>query len=72
MTGINWQPIGTAPKDAWVLVYAPDSDSEYNECVGVSMLYTTPQGQEFWPSFREDRVEISPTHWMPLPEPPNA
>jgi len=61
----NWMPIETAPKDGtrflaycakggWQAVLWNDGGSSW-------------QGRPYWSS---DRDEMTPTHWMPLPEPP--
>ena len=69
----KWQPIETAPKDgSWVIVVFPYSPPM------VSLATYKPQfrrggrgGQSAgWRSYHERLSEISPTHWMPLPEPP--
>lgn len=84
---MKWQPIETAPKDEFVLLYedgamrcgrleggkwAPAEipvlvDEFGNQIVSREIAMTRP-GQ---------RLELSgflyePTHWMPLPEAPNA
>ena len=81
---MDWQPIETAPKDGTkVLVYVP-SDSIYP----TAAQYVSPEyfEREYgdrdymeagwrwafgYPSdFHEEVVE--PTHWMPLPPPPEG
>ncbi len=72
--GQGWQPIDTAPKDLTeVLVFDPDYG-------GVRLAqYEVHAQQPFWSidvwdlttiGTSRDRIEIFPTHWMPLPDPP--
>lgn len=67
---MDWQPIESAPKDGVVLVggHWPVVENEWlsgqswwniGTCTDVGVYGS-------W----DDR--ISPTHWMPLPEPPSA
>lgn len=71
----GWQDISTAPKDGtWVLLFAPDPKyptvdfthwiAQWGECR--DMLNWIDQDE----SIVVDNHE--PTHWMPLPEPPEA
>lgn len=64
---MEWQPIRTAPKDETeVLLYLED----YSENVsGVFVGYYERKG--FWRS-GSDGWRWYPTHWMPLPKPPNV
>ncbi len=70
----EWQPIETAPKDGqYVLLYGPNlSRRPHGQVVAAYFEYQI----EYW------HVEDgkfgpyplrgpAPTHWMPLPEPPN-
>ncbi len=60
----EWQPIGTAKKDGtWVLLYhkhARISDWYWDGAVW------TNDSLEWGP----DEPKLGPTHWMPLPAPP--
>lgn len=73
---LEWQPIETAPRDGTAILatnanYEYDlqrcvvvfwDDDELTEQPGWSLPYETPDDAPFtWL-----------THWMPLPEPPNA
>ena len=64
-----WQPIETAPKveDQWVLLFGPDGVDvgEYNKyCKNWQRVRTA--------EYDNDGCDITPpTHWMPLPTPPN-
>lgn len=63
----EWQPIETAPKEIKVLVWRPDEGDGIHfghhgvdhYCVGT---------KTWWKSRRNQQ----PTHWMHLPEPPEA
>lgn len=72
---MEWQPIETAPKDADVLLYCPERgvvrgawrDDKYST---KPRPYWTNDRESLWGKTwtRADQ----PTHWMPLPEAPNA
>lgn len=72
---MRWQPIETAPRDAYILVWDVDS--------GVNVSYfgqgVTAESDEWKDGWRTEFTDQrdSPmilsgpvTHWMPLPEPP--
>ena len=66
----EWQPIETAPKDGtWVLVCGNGWD-----VMMASYSYDGRIGRGyFWGPTEWDDYELAeqqPTHWMPLPEPP--
>ena len=70
-----WQPIETAPKDKDVLLYCPMRGVVrgcWNDCKHA----TNPR--PYWTHDRELLYGVlntrndQPTHWMPLPERPNA
>ena len=63
---MDWQPIATAPKDGTeILVYT------MGECfyvVAYDDVFSAP-----WRIRNDEGVnEAVPTHWMPLPDAPNA
>lgn len=69
-----WHPIATAPKDGrWILVYFPE--------IGVwpALWSTQVYDDGFW-SVSDNKFEDrgirgwskEPTHWMPLPSPPEG
>lgn len=62
-----WQPIETAPRDeTWVLLWGKDEETPLTaQWRGNNWL--TPDGI-VW----SEEELYAPTHWMPLPEPPNA
>lgn len=73
----NWRPIETAPKDdRWVLLYDPRM--EMSVAMGTYLICDErdPRGRfkaGDWCLMEWDGVpsHCSPTHWMPLPEPPD-
>jgi|DEB0MinimDraft_3_1074331.scaffolds.fasta_scaffold139672_2 hypothetical protein len=76
---MEWQPIETAPKDGTrVLAYWPDV-YEINAATQVESWYGpwAPWGSKemllTWQSaFEWADGDNSPTHWMPLPNPPQG
>lgn len=68
---MNWQPIETAPRTKFVLVYCPEDDT---------IWFAKMQGGEWHgvDEFGLTRTAGDPTYstgwkvtrWMPLPEPP--
>jgi hypothetical protein len=69
MTGV-WQPIETAPKDGTAILlwpYNPGDAYGGYALKEVALGYYTPDEEWFNP---EQRCPFEPTHWMPLPEPP--
>ncbi len=65
---MNWQPIETAPKDIETYVLGWDSEEE---CVEI--MVWEPHGR-FGPGWEQipGRWPVFPTHWMPLPAPPET
>jgi hypothetical protein len=59
----GWQPIETAPRDgrAEILVFANDGN--------MFVAIYSPLNQGFVDTMMGNG--LSPTHWMPLPEPPS-
>ena len=63
----GWQPIETAPKITDVLCLL--------ESGRASVMYLTDNGQGFMDNWRNPDGTASghwPTHWMPLPQPPQG
>lgn len=74
----QWQPIETAPKDGTaMLVYGPGLLREHNAHCAVVRWQTTEHSTIPWWTINDgkfgpyDLRGPSPTHWMPLPEPPH-
>ena len=70
----DWQPIETAPRDRWILVW----DARLKRCVVVQSMTAIEDGSvdwvfaRHWDEFGKTMAFISKdaTHWMPLPLPP--
>ncbi len=82
---MNWQPIEIAPENVAVLVYDPHDYSgegafSYQsrpKCIvaireGTRWTSDLVEFETGWGSTGSYTItfELSPTHWMPLPEPP--
>ena len=81
----GWQPIETVPDDSTtpVLVWCPKAHRGTPSCEVVIIVLvppneTHPRGHSFWtnggPNAGSDLdfdADEYPTHWMPLPEPPD-
>lgn len=69
-----WQPIETAPKDGKpVLLYVPKQPFSDQEDPFPFELEVTLVGAYYdaaWRLAAYDAFRYSPTHWMPLPPPP--
>jgi hypothetical protein len=63
---MNWQPIETAPKDGTeVDLWVPD-DGRFTNCWFMDGIWLqTEDGNTY-------STGGAPTHWMPLPQPPQA
>ena len=80
----DWQPIETAPMDEWILTY--QAHGKHGGTVftgGHCYVAKWAYGNEFWYDKSSNIFEIQdmkdhattyftcvPTHWMPLPAPP--
>lgn len=63
MNNTEWQPIETAPKDGTcILVF----DTAHRITISYNCNFDT-NWSVMWDN---TRTEINPTHWMPLPKPP--
>jgi hypothetical protein len=60
----EWQPIETAPKDTLVIMALIRRGKLWRVCDGIRSALA-------WYDQNGDRV-FEPTHWMPLPPPPEA
>ena len=66
----EWQPIESAPKDgAYILAYW---HNEFGKWYGVLVWSPDYEGWAVEPHFEPISEENTITHWMPLPEPPEA
>ncbi len=61
----KWQPIKTAPKDGTAILLA------YKELCGSGYWWqNSSKTREHW--VWDGWPRMAPTHWMPLPKPPNV
>jgi len=65
----EWQHISTAPKDGTpILVFRPTADDDCIRRVG--MDYWMTRGTYYKECWAHSNAPDQPTHWMPLPKPP--
>ena len=83
---MEWQPIETAPNDGMIVVYCPPEDAkfEFFEGEGTEMVDDPKPAFVGCAQWCEDECEFAifsffwpgdlsqPTHWMPIPDPPEA
>lgn len=76
---MTWQPIATAPKDgSVVLVWLGDADESERSFYCIDRTRMGAGGWNFMRGkWRPETgltftVFVQPTHWMPLPSPPEA
>jgi hypothetical protein len=66
VTGHTWHPIETAPRDGCpIIVYDPTAD-------GVQIYVCLFNGADWQEAAGEQWGHWTPTHWMPLPDPPDT
>ena len=67
----DWQPIETVPKQRNVLLFAfTESGSNYKMETGYWMENEFVSSWN-WP-YALKEYDVKPTHWMPMPPPPEA
>jgi Protein of unknown function (DUF551) len=67
---MKWQPIETAPKDGTAILALVDG---LHENTGEPFIAAVAWYREgFWLVNEEGGDTYQPTHWMPLPPPPNT
>lgn len=79
---MNWQPIGTAPKDGTEILLCraidadgkPISDDAWGVFVQVAAWWGDGDGEwiVYCSLIQEPRLHFEPTHWTPLPANPLA
>lgn len=71
-----WQPIETVPDKGKILAYCPNEGSISDPFIAVVTIDSFPVsgGGDFYAELPngEDWITVHPTHWMPLPEPPEV
>lgn len=69
----DWQPIETAPKDGRMLLLVwRDKQQQGLPMVLEGYWYAASDGEAFWWSPGQVSWKLEPTHWMPLPKPPEV
>ena len=65
-----WQPIETAPKNgSAILLYPCGIFGAVSPDIG---YWNRDKDYEAWRTLDGERIEPSPSHWMPLPTPPEG
>ena len=65
--GPEWQPIETAPRDGTYILASPYWIGNPRADV---VNWHKAQRSEGWLNIREGYIPGKPTHWLPIPEPP--
>lgn len=69
---MEWQPIETAPRREYVLVTKKDSDWQpVSALYGIGNIHI---GEGWYSDYYKSASELlpfDPTHWQPLPKPPD-
>jgi hypothetical protein len=65
----EWQPIDTAPRDGRTIIAYRPTDPPHIEGMYWAN-YEKDNGAWHWSYDGESSLTIPPSHWMPLPEPP--
>lgn len=68
MLTMKWRSIETAPKDGTLLLLYAKSGDNYHMRTG---YYNDAPRLGNYPKWRWE-LTIEPTHWMPLPKPPDG
>lgn len=63
---MSWRPIATAPKDGTAVIVCGATWGGYEAFYKDGEWWTMDQG-----TMTVTELITSPTHWMPLPEPPS-
>ena len=69
-----WQPIETAPKDRFLLLCGPSGYTTTPRVFGTGCMYSDYHVGRWVDHANDDLSDwgFEPTHWMPLPEAPDA
>lgn len=71
----EWQPIETSPKDGELILacragYLPQTARYSSSLEYTGWITVDEDDDELFSAWVEYGYRYSPTHWMPLPEPP--
>lgn len=64
---MTWQPIEMAPKDARLILVRTEKGDDWS---GTFVAHWSKSGAGWF--YSQDRCVTNPTHWMPLPTPPET
>jgi hypothetical protein len=67
---MEWQPIETAPKDG-TRVLVCDTGIDRWVCSARAVSVGADSHEVVWLDDADSFIDEQPTHWMPLPTPPN-
>jgi len=65
----KWRPIETAPKDGTMVLLYDGNCSRFQWRI-VTAYWQTAYGEPEWKTIGKRGSFRTPSHWMPLPEPP--
>lgn len=65
----QWQPIETAPKDGTKVLLLQKCADNVNYYAEAGWFRARRAGYDGW-AYYSDEIDITPTHWMKLPDPP--
>jgi hypothetical protein len=72
----DWQPIETAPMDGTFVLISSSfrvGESSYGICLPQHDGYRANKGRPCWRSAGGEKIfPGNSTHWMPMPQPPEA
>lgn len=71
----TWQPRETAPTNSYVLLFLPGASAGQEIIIGAFLKSESPADAGDWYEQCESAggpLDIEPTHWMPLPDPPTT
>ncbi|MCR6734493.1 MAG: DUF551 domain-containing protein [Afipia sp.] len=70
----GWQPIETAPKNKYALVFCPDAEDATRIMICGLLQFENDPDPPAWYELncdaRPNSLDVEPTHWQPLPSPP--
>lgn len=70
----NWMPVETAPKDKFVLLCGPSGYTTTPLVFTTGIMCSNYHAGRWIDHANDDLVDwgFEPTHWMPLPAPPES
>jgi len=68
----SWQPIETASKDGTVILGLEIQSTLGDEQMRLPIQWIGGRWSLAWTAWADESDDCTPTHWMPLPEPPGT